>query len=84
MVVQENNFFEMPDFIKLGKRLNVDTVFFTQLVNWGTFSDEEFRLRAIHLPAHPRHSEFASLLNDKIFNEPIVHLGNLSNFKFGE
>lgn len=84
MVVQENNFGEMPDFINLGKSLNVDTVFFTQLVNWGTFSDEEFSRRAIHLPAHPRHSEFASLLNDKIFNEPIVHLGNLTNFTYQE
>ena len=79
MVVQENNFEEMPDFINLGKHLNVDTVFFTQLVNWGTFSDEEFRSRAIHLPAHPRHSEFINLLNDEIFTKPIVHLGNLTD-----
>ncbi|MDH4206823.1 MAG: SPASM domain-containing protein, partial [Desulfobacteraceae bacterium] len=51
MVVQENNFKEMPDFVRLGKRFNFDAVFFSQLVNWGTYSDEEFNNRAIHLPA---------------------------------
>ncbi|MDH4137092.1 MAG: hypothetical protein OEW09_10315, partial [Anaerolineae bacterium] len=81
MVVQENNFTEMPDFVRLGKRFNFDAVFFSQLVNWGTYSDEEFNNRAIHLPAHPRHSEFVDLLRSEIFNEPTVHLGNLTHLK---
>jgi len=78
MVVQENNFMEMPDFVRLGKRLGFDTVYFSQLVNWGTFSEEEFRNRAIYLPAHPKHSEFVDLLKDEIFNESLVDLGNLT------
>ena len=78
MIVQENNFLEMPEFVRLGKSLNVDTVFFNQLVNWGTYSDEEFESRAIHFPEHPRNSEFVDLLKDKIFKEPIVNLGNLT------
>lgn len=78
MVVQENNFLEMPDFVRLGKHFNVDTVFFSQLVNWGTYSEEEFSDCAIHLPEHPKHSEFLDLLENGIFDEPIVHLGNLT------
>jgi len=46
---------EMPDFVSLGKLLGFDTVYFSQLVNWGTYSEEEFRNRAIYLPAHPKH-----------------------------
>ncbi|MBE7443827.1 MAG: SPASM domain-containing protein [Planctomycetia bacterium] len=78
MVVQENNFREMPDFVRLGKRFNFDTVYFSQLVNYGTYSEEEYRNRAIHFPAHPRHSEFIDILKDEIFKEPIVQLGNLT------
>jgi MoaA/NifB/PqqE/SkfB family radical SAM enzyme len=78
MVVQENNFMEMPDFVRLGKRFGFDTVYFSQLVNWGTFSEEEFRNRAIHLLTHPRNSEFVDLLKDEIFDESLVNLGNLT------
>jgi MoaA/NifB/PqqE/SkfB family radical SAM enzyme len=78
MVVQENNFQEMPGFVRLGQRLGFDAVYFGQLVNWGTFSDEEFRRRAVHLPGHPRHHEFVRLLQDPVFEGPIVDLGNLT------
>ena len=77
MVVQENNFMEMPAFVQLGKRFCVDTIYFARLLNWGTFSQEEFERRAIHLPFHPRHSEFLELLRSDIFRDPLVNLGNL-------
>jgi organic radical activating enzyme len=81
MVVQENNFREMPDFVRLGKRFGFDTVYFSQLVNWGTFSEGEFRRRAIHLPTHPRHAEFVELLQNAVFDDPVVHLGNLTGIR---
>lgn len=77
MVIQENNFMEMPDFVHLGKRFCFDTVYFSKLVDWGTFTKEEFKKRAIHLPTHARHSELVNLLKDKLFKEPLVCLGNL-------
>src|SRR5206468_11023436 len=79
MVVQDNNFREMPDFVRLGQRLSFDVVYFSQLVNWGTFSDEEFRRRAVHRPGHPRYREFVALLQDRLFDVPIVDLGNLTS-----
>jgi organic radical activating enzyme len=81
MVVQENNFQEMPDLVRLGQQLNVDVVYFSQLVNWGTFSDKEFGDRAVHFPAHPRHNEFVDLLQDKIFDDSVVDLGNLTDIR---
>lgn len=77
MVVQANNFLEMPDFVRLGKRFGFDTVYFSQLVNYGTFSEEEFLRRAIHLSSHPRHEVFVNMLRKEILPEPTVHLGNL-------
>ncbi len=78
MVVQENNFMEMPDFLQIGKHYNFDSVFFVYLVNWGTFSEEEYIDRAIHLPGHPSHSKLIDMLKNVIFYDPIIHLGNLS------
>ena len=82
MVVQENNFMEMPAFVLLGQRFHADTVYFSQLVNWGTYSNKEFSNRAIHLPTHPKHVKFVDLLKNEIFNEPLVYLGNLTNGSF--
>jgi molybdenum cofactor biosynthesis enzyme MoaA len=81
MVVQANNFREMPDFVKLGYQFNVDEIYFGQLVNWGTFSEKEFRSRAVHLPAHPLHSELVQLLKDEIFDSSKVLLGNLTEVR---
>ena len=75
MVVQKNNFMEMPDFIYLGKSHNFDTVYFNTLQNWGTFSEKEYRDRAIHLPDHPRNSEFIDMFKNEIFYDPIVEMG---------
>ena len=73
-----NNFMEMRAFIHLGKLYNADVVSFSKIMNWGTFSEEEYKDRAIHLPEHPCHSKFIDMLNNEIFCDPIVHLGNLS------
>lgn len=78
MVVQENNFMEMPDFVRLGKRHNFDFVYFSRLLDWGTYTEEDYQKRAIHLANHPKHFELIQLLEEGIFKDPIVHLGNLS------
>jgi hypothetical protein len=78
MVVQDNNFAEMGDFVLLGKRFGVDTVYFSQLVNWGTFSDDEYRQRAVHRREHPRHSQLCQQLRQEILADPVVFLGNLA------
>jgi MoaA/NifB/PqqE/SkfB family radical SAM enzyme len=80
-VVQMNNFREMPAFVNLVRGFGVDTVHFSQLVNWGTFSDAEYEHRAVHRPEHPAHAEFVSLLGDAIFDDPIVFMSNLSHLR---
>ena len=81
MVIQENNFREMPAFVELGQRFGFDVVYFSQLVNWGTFSAQSFKERAVHLASHPSHAEFVSLLKDEIFTHSIVYLGNLTELR---
>ncbi len=77
-VVQDNNFLEMPDFVRLGIKHAFDKVYFGQLVDWGTFPKDEFKRRAVHLPDHPRHADLLRILKDSIFEMPIVQLGNLT------
>lgn len=81
MVVQTNNFQEMIHFVEIAKDLQVDEVYFSQVVNWGTFTDEEFLQRAVHLPSHPLHESFLDILKDSIFEQDIVNLGNLTTLR---
>lgn len=78
MVVQENNFREMPDFVRLGMQFKFDVVSFGRIMNWGTFSAEEYARRAIHLDSHPKHQDLLDVLQDQVFHEPIAYLGNLT------
>jgi MoaA/NifB/PqqE/SkfB family radical SAM enzyme len=75
MVVQANNFREMPAFAAIGQKLGF-SVYFGRLVNWGTFTREEFQTRAVHQPGHPEHALFLEILL-KVADMPRVDLGNL-------
>jgi hypothetical protein len=77
MVVQENNFDQMPAFVELGRQFGADRVYFSHLADWKTFSPDELQHRAIHRPEHPRHSELLDLLRDERLCQPQVDLGNL-------
>src|SRR5262249_48652483 len=70
MTVQANNFREMPAFVTLGRQFNCDRVTFHQLLDWGTFSPEEFAARAIQHPDHPQHGEFLRMLRDARLQDP--------------
>ncbi|NIQ96741.1 MAG: radical SAM protein [Desulfuromonadales bacterium] len=74
-VVQANNFRQMPAFVDLAGRFDA-VAYFSQLVNWGTFSAAEFRKRAVHRPEHPRHAEFRRILL-QVAGQPAVEAGNL-------
>jgi organic radical activating enzyme len=78
MLVQENNFSEMPAFAALGSRIAADHIYFSHLVNWGTFSEEEVTQRSIHQSTHPRHNELLEVLAHPSLKDPRVDFGNLS------
>jgi len=77
-VVQTRNFLEMVDFVRLGKRLGVDSVQFILIDHWARgMTDAQYREQKIWDAKHPRHSEFRAMLEDPIFREPIVQMGAL-------
>jgi MoaA/NifB/PqqE/SkfB family radical SAM enzyme len=67
-VIQANNWREIVSFAKLALGRGFDWVSFLYLRNWGTYSEEDYRSRAVHLPGHPEHAELLSVLSD-----PIIH-----------
>ena len=78
-VVQKDNYREMPAFIMLGKKYDCDIVAFARILNRGTFKDREYIRLAVHEPGNRAHKKFKKLLDQPIFNDPIVKLRNLSN-----
>ena len=65
-VMQENNFLEIPEFVKLAMHNQIAWIVFQCLRNYGTYSSEKYLHRAIHLPSHPRHEQFLNTLQDPI------------------
>lgn len=82
-VVQRANFREMPDFVRLGKRLGVDRITFQRAINWGTWTGAEYRDQAIWDPQHPQYPDFARIMADPVFDDPVVFLGNLAHEREG-
>ena len=79
MIVQKENFNEMIEFVKLGLSLNVDSIVFSEIQNWGTFSNEEYLMKAVHLDSNVFYNELCEILQNNIFKNPKIDLGNLNS-----
>jgi MoaA/NifB/PqqE/SkfB family radical SAM enzyme len=64
--IQENNFLELPEFIKLARAHAADEVVVLLLRNIGSYDAAEYESRAVHRPTHPRHGEFLAMLQDPV------------------
>lgn len=73
-VVQRDNFRQMPDFVRLGIGLGVDTVMFQRYVSFGTDDPSEVKRQDVSSFDHPMHGEFLKILEDPVFENPVVRL----------
>ena len=65
LIVQTHNFESIPEFLNLAnqfseKRPNLN---FSKVLNWGTWTEEEYAGHAIHLPTHPGYKRYLEVLN---------------------
>jgi hypothetical protein len=81
MTVQDNNFEEMPAFVELGRRHRCDRVSFHKLLNWGSYSPQEYAARAVQFPEHPDHGALVKMLTDPRLEDPVVYLSNFSDLR---
>ena len=79
-VVQDINYNEMMDFIKLGEDLSKVgrnsrvSVMFNQLRNWGHITVEEFKARQVFDKDHPEYPRFLKILKEVDKIHKITHL----------
>lgn len=77
-VVQKKNYREMVDFVKWGLELDADEVFFTKILNWGTYSPEEFKdISMMEEDGVTPKPELKEILNDPVMSNKIVDLGTI-------
>lgn len=78
--VQSDNYREMADAVDLAHRVGATGIYFARLTNWGTFSADEYRDKAVFLPVHPDYADLLKQINDPRLRDPIVMLGDLESF----
>ena len=77
-VVQRHNYQEIPAFIKWGMEIGADEVFFTKILNWGTFSADEFRqISMFEDDGITPKQELKIVLDNPLLKEKIVDLGTI-------
>ncbi len=79
-VVQRDNFREMADFVKLGKRLGVDNIEFQRMNNFGNLSKKQHQQRCLIIDDKYLDYELWQVLQDPIFKEPIVDLSGFNRY----
>ncbi|OGT06720.1 MAG: hypothetical protein A2103_01135 [Gammaproteobacteria bacterium GWF2_41_13] len=79
-VVNAINFREMPEFVRLGKTLACDQIYFSHIVDWGALG-KKYNEMAVHLPENKYHQEFISILTDTTFEDSSVELGNIKRYR---
>ena len=80
-VVQRKNYKELDKLIKIGLDLKVDKVFLSLLVDWGTWPVNVYESNCVWKDTHPEFGEFVKTLQNPIFDNPIVDLGNLTEYR---
>lgn len=77
-VVQRENYQEMIPFVEWGEKLGVDEIFFTKILNWGTYSDEEFaKVSMMESDGITPRPELKEVLECPIIKNKIVDLGTI-------
>jgi len=70
-IVQQNNYREMPDFVRMVRHFGFDRAHFGMIFQADrTYSDAEFAKLAVHWPNHPEHEEFLRVMADPLMRAP--------------
>ena len=77
-VVQKRNYKEIPDFVKWGIQIGADEVFFTKILNWGIYTESEFKeISMFEEDGITPKKELQEILDSPLMQEKIVDLGTI-------
>tara|TARA_R110000744_G_scaffold20622_1_gene54096 strand:+ start:1738 stop:2892 length:1155 start_codon:yes stop_codon:yes gene_type:complete len=80
-VVQRQNYKEMPQAIDLANSLfGVDGMYFSIITDWGTWPRDEYKWHAVWMEDNEEHSDFLRVLDNDIFEDKKVELGNVHHY----
>lgn len=80
-VVQKTNYRDMPDFVRIGKKIKADQAYFSLISDWGTWEVEEYNKHAIWKNDNEQFDDFMEVMKNPIFDDPIVNLGNVTEYR---
>ncbi len=80
-VVQQKNYKEIPQFAKIFLDMGCDSIDFSKVIDWGSWSKEEFAANCIWDENHPDYNHFISVLADPILSHWNVYLGNILPYR---
>ena len=80
-VVQQANFREMGAFVQLARELGADRAAFSMVLDWGTWTREQYRHQCVWKTDHPEFEDFMQALRDPALGEEMVMLGNLTEYR---
>lgn len=69
---QDDNFFEMLEFVGFCENLNADYIIFERLQNLGAFTHSEFLNKAVHRIEHHNYNKFINIIKNPIFMQKLV------------
>jgi sulfatase maturation enzyme AslB (radical SAM superfamily) len=78
--VQTENYREMGDAVDLARQVGATGIYFARITNWGTFTDDQYRDKAVFLTSHDAHADFLQHMQDRRLRDPMVLLGDLHPF----
>jgi len=80
-VVQDLNYREMIDYANLilTRYPNFYYTEFQLVFDWKTWDNNTYNQRTIWKTEHPEYTSFREILNDPIFSNPKIRLGNVAN-----
>lgn len=80
-IVQQENFREMPDFLKWASSLKTSPlIWFNLIADWGHLKRGAFQKKAIWHPSHSDHQEFISICRKMPRESSNINYGNLAHF----
>ncbi|CAH0351117.1 hypothetical protein SPH9361_01445 [Sphingobium sp. CECT 9361] len=78
--VQSENYREMGDAVDLAHQVGASHVYFGRMTNWGTFTAEQYKQKAVFVPGHPEHEDFVAACCDPRLKDSIVCPSDLDEF----
>jgi MoaA/NifB/PqqE/SkfB family radical SAM enzyme len=73
-VVQEENYRELLEFVELGIRMDVDSIWLQRVTNYGAYAEGAFAKADVTSPEHPHHNELLDILRHPVMSHPAVDM----------